>query len=415
MAESDATYVVVGAGLAGAKAAEALREHGFDGQVVLLGAEEHRPYERPPLSKDYLMGKAEREKAFVHPQGWYDEHSVDFRLRTEVTAIDRGGHDVVTSAGNRLVYDKLLLTTGASPRRLNVPGADHGAVAYLRSIDDSERIKAALHPDARIAIIGGGWIGLEVAAAARAAGAQVTVLEGAALPLLRVLGPEVATVFADLHRAHGVDLRTEISVTGIDTDSHGAAVVRLGDGDGIAADLVVVGVGIAANTSLAEKAGLRVDNGVVVDEHLRSSDRDIFAAGDVANAYHPVLNRQLRVEHWANALNQPDVAARSMLGQDASYDRMPYFFTDQYDLGMEYFGYADPDDSDEVVLRGDVAGLNFAAFWLRDGHVLAGLHVNQWDDSDAIKKLARAQQEVDVPRLRDSAVPLAELSEGEPS
>ncbi|MEP6761526.1 MAG: FAD-dependent oxidoreductase [Sporichthyaceae bacterium] len=415
MAESDATYVVVGAGLAGAKAAEALREHGFDGQVVLLGAEEHRPYERPPLSKDYLMGKAEREKAFVHPQGWYDEHSVDFRPRTEVTSIDRGGHYVVTSAGNRLVYEKLLLTTGASPRRLNVPGADHGAVAYLRSIDDSERIKTALQQDARIAIIGGGWIGLEVAAAARAAGAQVTVLEGAALPLLRVLGPEVATVFADLHRAHGVDLRTEISVTGIDTDSHGAAVVRLGDGDGIAADLVVVGVGIDANTSLAEKAGLRVDNGVVVDEHLRSSDPDIFAAGDVANAYHPVLKRQLRVEHWANALNQPDVAARNMLGQDASYDRMPYFFTDQYDLGMEYFGYADPDASDEVVLRGDVAGLNFAAFWLRDGHVLAGLHVNQWDGSDAIKKLARAQQEVDVPRLRDSAVPLAELSEGEPS
>ncbi len=415
MAESRQTYVVVGAGLAGAKAVEALREHGFDGRIVLLGAEEHRPYERPPLSKDYLMGKAEREKAFVHPQGWYTEHDVDFRPRTEVTALDRVAHEVVTSAGDRLAYDRLLLATGAAPRRLPVPGADHAAVAYLRSIDDSERIKAALQPDARIAIIGGGWIGLEVAAAARAAGAQVTVLEGAPLPLLRVLGPEVATVFANLHRAHGVDLRCDISVTGIETDDDGAAVVRLGDGDGIAADLVVVGVGIAPNTGLAEAAGLKVDNGVVVDEHLRTSDPDIFAAGDVANAYHPLLRRQLRVEHWANALHQPDVAARSMLGWNASYDRLPYFFTDQYDLGMEYFGYADPDDCDEVVLRGDVAGLAFAAFWLRSGHVLAGLHVNQWDDADAVKQLVRAQQRVELSRLRDSAVPLTELLEGDHS
>jgi 3-phenylpropionate/trans-cinnamate dioxygenase ferredoxin reductase component len=333
----------------------------------------------------------------------------------EVTAVDRGAHEVVTSGGDRLVYDKLLLATGATPRRLPVPGADHAAVAYLRSIDDSERIKTALQKDARIAIIGGGWIGLEVAAAARTAGARVTVLEGAALPLLRVLGQEVATVFADLHRAHGVDLRCEISVTGIETGDEGSAVVRLGDGDGIPADLVVVGVGIAPNTGLAEEAGLKVDNGVVVDEHLRTSDPDVFAAGDVANAFHPVLQRQLRVEHWANALHQPDVAARSMLGQDASYDRLPYFFTDQYDLGMEYFGFADPDDCDEVVLRGDVAGLAFAAFWLRSGHVLAAMHVNQWDDADAVKKLARDQREVDVSRLRDGAVPLADLSEGDPA
>ncbi len=413
MAESRQTYVVVGAGLAGAKAVEALREHGFDGRIVLLGAEAHRPYERPPLSKDYLMGKAEREKAFVHPQGWYAEHDVDFRPRMEVTALDRFAHEILTSGEDRVVYDKLLLATGSTPRRLPVPGADHAAVAYLRSIDDSERIKAALQPDARIAIIGGGWIGLEVAAAARAAGAQVTVLEGAPLPLLRVLGPEVATVFADLHRAHGVDLRCDISVTGIETDDDGAAVVRLGDGDGIAADLVVVGVGIAPNTGLAEAAGLKVDNGVVVDEYLRTSDPDIFAAGDVANAYHPLLRRQLRVEHWANALHQPDVAARSMLGQEASYGRLPYFFTDQYDLGMEYFGYADPEDCDEVVLRGDVAGLAFAAFWLRSGHVLAGLHVNQWDDADAVKQLVRAQQQVEVSRLRDAAVPLSELLEGD--
>ncbi len=414
MADSaDRTYVVVGGGLAGAKAVEALRSEAFDGRIVLFGAETHRPYERPPLSKDYLMGRAEREKAFVHPEEWYAEHDVELRSSTQVTAVDPSAHEVETEGGDRQAYDKLLIATGASPRRLTIPGADLDAVAYLRSIDDSERIKSALRPGARIAIIGGGWIGLEVAAAARAAGADVTVLEGAHLPLLRVLGSEMATIFADLHTSHGVDLRCDISVAGIESEADGGAAVALGDGARVPADLVIVGVGILPNTTLAEDAGLRVDNGIVVDEHLRSSDPDIFAAGDVANAYHPVLRRQLRVEHWANALHQPSVAARSMLGQEASYGRLPYFFTDQYDLGMEYFGYADPDDYDEVVLRGDVAGLAFAAFWLRSGHVLAGLHVNQWDDADAVKQLVRAQQRVELSRLRDGAVPLTELREGD--
>ena len=402
------TYVVVGAGVAGAKAVEALREHGFSGRLVLVGDEAHRPYERPPLSKDYLLGKAEREKAFVHDPGWYAEHDVELRSATSVTAVDRVARGIVTADGDRLGYDKLLLATGASPRLLTTPGADSDAVLYLRSLDDSDRIKSALRPDARIAIIGGGWIGLEVAAAARAAGAQVTVFEGAELPLLRVLGPEVATVFAELHRAHGVDLRCSISVTAIEPDSGGGSVVRLGDGAGVPADTVIVGVGITPNTALAEAAGLHVDNGIVVDEHLRSSDPDIFAAGDVANAFHPVLGRALRVEHWANALHQPDVAARSMLGQDATYDRLPYFFTDQYDLGMEYFGHAEPGDFDQVVLRGDVQGRAFTAFWLQDGHVRAGLHVNQWDDADAVKALARARQKVDAQRLGDSTVPLTE-------
>ncbi len=410
---TDRTYVVVGAGLAGANAVEALRTEGFDGRIVLYGAEAHRPYERPPLSKDYLMGKAEREKAFVHPAEWYDEHDVDLRSGTPVTALDPSAHEVVPAAGDRQAYDKLLVATGASPRRLTVPGADLDAVAYLRSIDDSERIKSALRPGARIAIIGGGWIGLEVAAAARAAGAEVTVLEGAHLPLLRVLGSEMATVFADLHTSHGVDLRCDISVTGIEPAADGGAAVRLGDGALVPADLVIVGVGIEPNTALADDAGLRVDNGIVVDEHLRSSDPDIFAAGDVANAYHPVLRRQLRVEHWANALHQPSVAARSMLGQEASYDRLPYFFTDQYDLGMEYFGLAEPGDYDETVVRGDVGALSFAAFWLRAGHVLAALHVNLWDDADALKALVREQQKVVVTRLRDGAVPLTELREGD--
>ena len=414
MADSaDRTYVVVGGGLAGAKAVEALRSEGFDGRIVLFGAEAHRPYERPPLSKDYLMGKAEREKAFVHPEEWYAEHDVDLRSGTQVTAVDPSAHEVQTEGGDRQAYDKLLIATGASPRRLTVPGADLDAVAYLRNIDDSERIKSALRPGARIATIGGGWIGLEVAAAARAAGADVTVLEGAHLPLLRVLGPEMATVFADLHTSHGVDLRCDISVAGIESDADGGVAVVLGDGARVPADLVIVGVGILPNSTLAEDAGLRVDNGIVVDEHLRSSDPDIFAAGDVANAYHPLLRRQLRVEHWANALNQPLVAARSMLGVDASYDRLPYFFTDQYDLGMEYFGHAEPDDYDETVVRGDVGALAFAVFWLRSGHVLAAMHVNLWDDADAMKALTRAQQKVVVSRLRDGAVPLTELLEGD--
>jgi len=403
-------YVIAGAGLAGAKAAETLRSEGFDGPVVLIGDEEERPYERPPLSKDYLVGKAERETIFVHPENWYADSKVELRLGSPVTAIDRAARQVALADGSSVGYAKLLLATGSSPRLLTVPGADADGVLYLRRAADSDQIKAVLATASRIAVIGAGWIGLEAAAAARTAGVEVTICEAAGLPLLRVLGPEVAQVFADLHREHGVDLRFGVQVAEITTAGGRASGVRLADGSHIEADAVIVGVGIVPNAQLAEAAGLEVSNGIVVDAALRSSDPDIFAAGDVASAYHPLLGRHIRVEHWANALNQPQTAARAMLGQDVSYDRVPYFYTDQYDLGMEYSGYVEPGGYDQVVFRGDKDGREFVAFWLSGGRVLAGMNVNVWDVNDAIQDLVRGGQAVDPAKLADPGIPLDQLA-----
>jgi 3-phenylpropionate/trans-cinnamate dioxygenase ferredoxin reductase subunit len=405
-----ATFVIVGAGLAGATAAETLRAEGFDGRVVLLGSEPHRPYERPALSKGYLQGSTGREKVFVHPASWYDEQRIDLRVGTAVTGLDARAHEVIINGAARLRYDKLLLTTGAAPRGLTVPGWDLNGVHYLRTLDDSDRLRAALTSGTRVAVIGGGWIGLETAAAGRAAGAEVTVLEREELPLLRILGPRVAGVFADLHTDHGVDLRCGVTVTGIRpaaTSPAAAGAVVLADGAPVEADVVIVGIGVTPNDGLARVAGLTVDNGIVVDERLRTSDPDIFAAGDVANASHPGLGRPIRVEHWANALHQPVVAARSMLGQRVGYDRLPYFFTDQYELGMEYTGFTEPDGYDEVVIRGDLGAREFIAFWLRDRRVLAGMNVNVWDVTDAIKALITSRHRVDPAALADPDRPLA--------
>jgi len=407
---ADTTYVIVGASLAGAKAAETLRAEGFDGRLVMIGAESERPYERPPLSKDYLLGKAERDTIYVHPAQWYAEHDVDLRLGVAATGLDPSGHQVTLADGSRAGYAKLLLATGSSPRRLPVPGADLDGVLYLRSVHDSDRLKAAFGAASRVAVIGGGWIGLETAAAARSAGAEVTVLEAAELPLLRVLGREVAEVFASLHRDNGVAVRTGVRVAEITGTSGRADGVLLGDGGRVAADVVVVGVGITPNTQLAAQAGVKVDNGVVVDERLRSSDPDIYAAGDVACAFHPQLGKHIRVEHWANALNQPLIAARAMLGQDVAYDRVPYFYTDQFDLGMEYSGYVEPGGYDQVVFRGDVPGREFLAFWLGGGRVLAGMNVNIWDVNDKIAALVRSGLPVDPVRLADPDVPLKALA-----
>ena len=405
------TYVIVGAGLAGARAAEALRDGGYEGPVVLLGAEQHRPYERPPLSKEYLQGSSERDEVFVHPADWYREHDVDLRLGATVTAIDRDASEVVLDDGGRVGYDALLLATGSSPRHLRVPGAELEDVHYLRYLDDSDRLKILLQRAGRIAVIGAGWIGLEVTAAARIADVEVAVLEAADAPLLAVLGPEIAEVFAGLHREHGVDLRTGVQVTEI-VGKDGAVVgVRLGDGSLVEADAVVVGIGAAPNTGLAESAGLRVDDGVRVDEHLRSSDPRIYAAGDIASIHHPALGRQIRVEHWATAQNSGPVAAAAMIDENAAgWDRLPYFFTDQYDLGMEYTGHVDAgDESVEVVVRGDLAGREFIAFWLKDGRLLAGMNVNIWDVTDDIERLIRAGTTLDTARLADPGVPLSDL------
>jgi 3-phenylpropionate/trans-cinnamate dioxygenase ferredoxin reductase subunit len=400
------TFVIVGGGLAAAKTAEGLRDHGYEGRIMLIGAEQHLPYERPPLSKGYLVGSDELAGAFVHTADWYDDHQVELLLGTPVTAVDLASHTVLRD-DRRVHFDKLLIATGASPRRLPAADASGAPVAYLRTIEDSERIKAVLRPGHRIAIIGGGWIGLEVAAAARLAGCDVVVIEALERPLLRALGPEVAEMFAGLHQAHGVELRTSASVSSV-RGAAGRAVVRLGDGTGIEADLLVVGVGVIPDVALDNAAGLKTGNGIVVDEYLRTSDPDVFAAGDVANAYHPRLGRHVRVEHWDNAIAQGLTAARNMLGAQESYLRLPYFFTDQYDLGMEYVGNIGPDGYDQVVVRGDVPGRLFTTFWLNGGAVVAGMHVNDWDAIEAIRHIVWIGG-VDVAALRDADVPLNDI------
>ncbi len=402
-------FVIIGGGLAGGKAAEVLRTEGFDGSVTLLAAEPEVPYERPPLSKAYLQGTAERSGAALHERSWYAENGVDLRLATTAESIERATQEVVTDAGERIGYDRLLIATGSRPRRLTIPGADLAGIHVLRTLADADSLKAALAGAASVAIVGGGWIGLEVAAAARGFGLPVTVVEQAELPLLRVLGPQVAGIFADLHRSRGVELITGAKVDRFVGQDGAVTGVALGDGQVVRGDVVVVGVGIEPTVDLAAKAGLQVDNGIIVDEALRSSDPAVLAAGDVANAYHPRLRRHIRVEHWDNALRQGQAAALSLLDRQVSYDRLPFFYTDQYDLGMEYVGHVDGAGYDSVVIRGDVPGLRFLAFWLSQGRLLAGMHVNVWDATDDIRALVESERVLDLGRLADADVPLLEV------
>jgi 3-phenylpropionate/trans-cinnamate dioxygenase ferredoxin reductase component len=402
-------FVIVGGSLAGAKAAETLRKEGFGGPVVLVGAEPETPYERPPLSKGYLLGTADRESPRVHPADWYPENDVDLRTGVRATHLDPVAHRLTLDTGEELGYAKLLLATGASARRLPVPGADLDGVRYLRTFADSDQLLADLSGGGkRVLIVGAGWIGLEVAAAARHHGNDVTIVEPQPTPLHAALGPDMGAVFARLHRQHGVDLFTDTTVREFrGTDGRVTSVVTDGHA-GLDADLVVVGIGATPNIELAAAAGLEVDNGVVTDHALRTSAADVFAAGDVASSFHPLYGRYVRVEHWANALNGGPAAARSMLGQDMSYDRVPYFFTDQYDLGMEYSGLGGPGDT--VVTRGNPDDGAFIAFWLENGRVTAGMNVNVWDVTEPIQQLIRIRRQVPVASLTDVDTPLELLA-----
>ena len=406
---TEPNVIIVGGGLAGAIAAQTLREEGFDRRITLLGEESNRPYERPPLSKDYLQGNTDRDSIFVHPESWYANHAVELRLGAAVTSLDPALRTVTTATGVQLGCDKLLLATGSTPRRVSVPGADFDGVRYLRSVEDSERIKAGFARAQRVAIIGAGWIGLETAAAARNAGLDVTLLEASELPLLRVLGPEVAPIFADLHRDHGVDLRCQVAVAELTVGNGAVTGVILKDGSRIDADMVLVGVGITPNSQLAAEAGLKVDNGIVVDEHLRTSDPDIFAAGDVAHAYNPRLGRHIRVEHWANARRQGVTAAKAMLGQGAVDARPSYFFSDQYDLGMEYTGDIGPSGYDRVIFRRHADSRQVIVFWLHEQRVQAGMNINIWDVADDIERLVQSSRRVNVDDLANPGIPLASL------
>ncbi|MFC4906575.1 NAD(P)/FAD-dependent oxidoreductase [Actinomadura gamaensis] len=404
------TFVIVGASLAGAKAAETLRQEGFEGRVVLVGEEVERPYERPPLSKGFLLGNDSRESAHVHSAEWYEAHRVELRVGTAATSLDRAAHEAVLASGERLRYDRLLLATGASPRRLAVPGAKLQGIHYLRTLQDAAVLREALSPGGRrVVVAGAGWIGLETAAAARTYGNDVTVIEPDPCPLHRHVGPEIGGVFADLHRRHGVNLRFDQGVAGFWGAGQVSAVVTSGGAE-IPADVVIVGIGARPNTDLADDAGLEVSDGVLVDASLRTSDPDIYAAGDVAAFYHPVLGRRVRVEHWANALDGGQVAARAMLGQDVVHSSLPYFFTDQYELSMEMSGLASPGDYDEIVYRGEVDSLEFIAFWLDAGRVVAAMNVNVWDVTDDLRRLIAGAVRPDPARLTDPKTPLAELA-----
>jgi 3-phenylpropionate/trans-cinnamate dioxygenase ferredoxin reductase subunit len=388
-----APIALVGGGLATGTAVRELRSQGYDGELVVIAGEAHPPYERPPLSKGYLLGNEPAEKALVNDEGWYAEHDVDLRTGVTVESIDPDAH-TLTAAGEELSWSGLLLATGATPQHLALADDSGVPVHYLRTLDDSTALKEQLTSDARIGIIGGGWIGLEVASAARQAGAEVVVLEALEQPLRGVVGPEVGALFAQLHREKGVDVRTGVRIEAI-TRSSGTgsdgATIGLAGGDTLTVDRLVVGVGVAPAPDLATNAGIAVDNGILVDSALRTSAPGVFAAGDVANVDHPVLGHRLRVEHWDTAIKHGTVAATNLLGGHAVADHLPYFFTDQYALGLEYVGHPGPDGFDRVVVTGDtdgpVEGRVFRVWWLRGDRVVAGMHVNDWDAIDRVREL----------------------------
>ncbi|UUZ60123.1 NAD(P)/FAD-dependent oxidoreductase [Nocardioides sp. B-3] len=378
-----APIVIIGGGMAAGHAAVELRENGYDGELVVFADEPHPPYERPPLSKGYLAGKASLEDTYLKPLEWYGEHRIDVRPGTRVDSIDTDAHLVRTAEGSQ-PFSKLLIATGAQPRRLPVPGTDHIEVAYLRSIDDSRRLHERLTPGARLLVVGGGWIGMEVASTARELGAEVVLVEPTEQPLLKVLGPELGERLADVHRKHGVDLRTR---TSLETLRDRVAV--LSDGTEAEVDTVVIGVGAAPDDALAGEAGLDADNGILVDAGLRTSHPDVFAAGDVANHAHPLLGERVRVEHWQSAVSRGKFAAHALMGEPGAYDELPFFFSDQYDLGLEYFGHPGAAGYDAVKID-EGSGDSLVARWYRGDLLVAAMHVNDWDVSDELKEQVRA-------------------------
>ena len=403
---AEQTFVIVGASLAGAKAAQTLRHEGFKGRLVLVGTEDARPYERPPLSKDYLRGEAGRDRIYVHDESFYAEH--DIELRPGRTAIDMSPwlKEVALDDGERLRYDRLLLATGAEPRRLAIPGGELDGVHYLRSVEDSDALRERLDHGGTVVVVGAGWIGAEVAASARQRGLQVILVAPDQVPLERVLGREVGGVYRDIHADHGVRMLLGTRVEAFEGDG-AVERVRTSDGRHLECDFVVVGIGVQPRTQLAARAGLAIGDGILVDERLQTSAPGVFAAGDVAGAQHPFYRERIRVEHWANALRQGPAAARNMLGAAEPYDCLPYFFSDQYDVGMEYSGFART--WDRVVFRGDPASREFIAFWLAGDRVLAGMNMNVWDVVDPIQRLIRDRTPVDDWRLSDPDVPLDQL------
>jgi 3-phenylpropionate/trans-cinnamate dioxygenase ferredoxin reductase subunit len=404
-----ATFVIVGASLAGAKAAETLRTEGFDGRVVLVGEEPVRPYERPPLTKDYLRGESGFDSAAVHKEDFYEQNDIELLTSTRASRLDPGSQQVVLEPGGALHYDQLLLTTGASPRTLSIPGADLEGIHYVRTVAEADALREALGKGGKVVVIGGGWVGSEVTASARQLDNEVTLIDPGHVPLEHVLGAEVGALFVQLHVDHGVDLRLGLGVVGFRGGKR-AEAVELSDGSVVGGDVFVVGIGARPRTELAEAAGLELDDGIVVDQYLATSVPGIWAAGDVANAWYRDLGRRIRLEHWSAALNQGPAAAKNMLGRQLPYAKVPFFYSDQYDLGLEYRGFVPT--WDQVVYRGDKDRRELIVFWLDHGLVVAGMNVNVWGSGDKIAALVFPPRRVDPKALADPSVDLASLAVG---
>jgi 3-phenylpropionate/trans-cinnamate dioxygenase ferredoxin reductase component len=398
---------IIGGSLAGASAAFALRDAGFTGSVTLVGEERHRPYERPPLSKGYLRGEEAADKADVRPAADYATHDIELIAGHRAVTIDRDARTVELDDDRQLRYDALILATGASPRRLSVTRGYLPGVHYLRTRDQADALRAAAASASRIVVIGGGWIGTEAAASLRQMGGDVTLVTNLDHPLERVLGPEVGAIYGELHRANGVRIVPGHAIALVGDDR--VCGVRLGDGQVLPADVVVAGVGAVPRVGLALRSGLATSEGAIaVDAHLRTSDPAIFAAGDVAAAFHPRYGRRIRVEHWDNAREQGATAARNVLGAREIYDRVPYFYSDQFDLGMEVRGRTL--GSDRAVLRGDPSRREFLAFWLSEGRVVAAMNANIWDAGDQLAAMVAGGVQIAPERLADDGVPIAAMA-----
>jgi 3-phenylpropionate/trans-cinnamate dioxygenase ferredoxin reductase subunit len=403
---ADRTFAVVGANLAGGRAVEALRKEGFDGRIVLFGEEPHRPYERPPLSKEVLRGEHEESKAFLRDESWYADNQVELELGTRVTQIDPAERAVM--AGGRLVgYDALLLCTGGRPRRLAVQGADLDGIFTLRTMDDARAIGERLGDGVKVAVVGMGFIGAEVAASARTLGCDVTVFEVFETPLERVLGSEIGATVAGLHRDNGVRLEMQATAERFEGDG-GVRRVVLADGRTFDADVVIMGVGIEPADELAREAGIACDNGIVVDERCQTSAPGVYAAGDVANHPNPILGHRLRIEHWQNAQKQAAAAARAMLGGTEPFADLPWFWSDQFDVNIQMYGHTTA--WDEIVFRGDVEGRNFAAYYLSDGAIAQAFACNRARDARAVRPLIEKRAKVDPAVLADEGTDLRALA-----
>jgi 3-phenylpropionate/trans-cinnamate dioxygenase ferredoxin reductase subunit len=402
------TFVIVGGGLAGASAAATLRADGFDGRVVLVGAEQEEPYHRPPLSKEYLRGEVEEPKLRVNEPALYRDQEIELRLGMPVASLDASTHEVVLEGGERIGFDAALLATGSEPKRLTLPGSELAGVHYLRTHADSDSLAASLKQATRVAIVGAGWIGCEVAASARQLGVEVTLISPTRLLLEKQLGGKLGAFYRDVHHAQGVDLRMENAVTRIEGSAR-VERITLADGDTIECDLVLAGIGVTPRIGLARAAGIEVDDGVIVDGHLQTSAQGVFAAGDIANFAHPLYSgRRMRVEHWANAGDQGPAAARAMLGSSDLWQKVPYFFSDQYDVGMEFAG--DLAEAERSIVRGELSSGEFIVFWLAGDHLVAGMNVNVWDVSEPIQTLISKRAHVEDAVLADPEVSLVELA-----